>query len=125
MATTCSCATYSGVELHIIQTVAQNIKSVNLMNPTCTSRENTNYYGVNDGVFNMSSDHRTLNIALENGNVVGPYRNNYTNGFGNSVGSGAICWNGSQLSIAYSVAYADKFSIYGKSGTWAQGGIGR
>ena len=98
MATNYSCATYSGVELHIIRTDAQNIKPVNLMNTTRTSMENTNYYGVNGGFFNMSGDNRTLNIALENGNVVGPYLNNYSNGFGNSVGSGAIYWNGSQLS---------------------------
>ena len=67
------CARYSGVELHIIRTDAQNIKPVNLMNTTRTSMENTNYYGVNGGFFNMSGDNRTLNIALENGNVVGPY----------------------------------------------------
>ena len=71
----------------------------------------------------MSGDNRTLNIALENGNVVGPYLNNYSNGFGNSVGSGAIYWNGSQLSTTQSVEYADQLSIYGESGTWAQGGI--
>lgn len=124
MATNYSCATYSGVELHIIRTDAQNIKPVNLMNTTRTSMENTNYYGVNGGFFNMSGDNRTLNIALENGNVVGPYLNNYSNGFGNSVGSGAIYWNGSQLMTTYSVEYADQLSIYGDSGTWAQGGIG-
>lgn len=124
MATNYTCATYSGVELHIIQTDAQNIKPVNLMNTARTSMEDTNYYGVNGGFFNMSGDNRTLNIALENGNVVGPYRNDYSNGFENNIGSGAISWNGSQLSTTYSVEYADQLSIYGNSGTWAQGGIG-
>lgn len=64
-------------------------------------KQNRHFYltdGVNVRFFNMSGDNRTLNIALENGNVIGPYLNNYSNGFGNSVGSGAIYWNGSQLS---------------------------
>lgn len=67
----------------------------------------------------MSTNKIILNIAKYNGSVVGPD----TEGQNNSVGSGAVAWNGSQLSCYSSVDSADDISFLSNSNTWGQGGI--
>ena len=121
MATTYLTNTYEDVSLHIIKTAASNIQLINQLNTTRKSMQNSGYYGINGGFFNPTGDNRTLNIALNNGQCVGPYLNNFMNGYGNSVGTGAIIWNGSRLSVATNVKYAEAYE--NAQTVWMQGGI--
>ena len=77
MATNYFRQTHEGVNLHIIKTAASNIQLINQLNTTRQNMQNSGYYGINGGFFNFEGDHRTLNIAVNNGQCVGPYLNNF------------------------------------------------
>ena len=113
--------TYNSVNLSIITTAASNIKLLNLRNTTggMKSLQASSYFGINGAWFNMGTGDDILNIAKNNGSFVGPN----TEGQNNYVGSGAVAWNGSQLSCYSSVDSADDISFLSNSNTWGQGGI--
>lgn len=121
--------------LHIIKTAASNIKLTTLN--TAEDGENpldvmktlaqTNYIGVNGGFFlsditsigGTPRPQQLVNIATQDGNVVGPS----WEGTNNGTGTGAVGWNGSQLSCYTNVTSKNNISFSGNPGTWVQGGI--
>lgn len=113
--------TYGGVDLHVITTAASNIKLLNLRQTDGGLKvlRNTSHYGVNGGWYNMSTDLKLLNIAMQDGQPVGPS----TQGNTNDVGMGAVAWNGTQVSAYTQAMSASDISGISGTGTWIQGGI--
>lgn len=106
--------------LVMIKTDASNITMKNLQQQQDLAQ--SSYFGINGGMFNMSSGDRTiaLNIAYTDGQPVGPKGSGATNGWN---GSGVIYWNNSTLNSAITQNASDIISSIGSSGTWAQGGF--
>lgn len=116
--------TTPGCSLCIIQTNASNIKLLNLrsVSPYTTKKlRGSAYLGINGAWFDAGETAKTiLNIAMQDGVAVGP---GPAEGLNNGVGSGAVAWNGSQLSVYTNKTTAVNAGFPMNSGSWVQGGI--
>ena len=117
------------VVLHVVTTPPKTIKLLNYMKKgTLTS---STYYGINGGWFNMVtglSDKRVLNIAMQDGEPVGPedtikQDGVIQDGSTNCVGRAAIAYNGGTINYYQSVRTADEIPNIKGAGRWAQGGV--
>lgn len=112
--------------LHIITTHASNIR---LLNQRVVSKQQTlkasGYCGINGAWFNNGSNNAILNIAVQDGQCVGPDSQGMVN---ENVGSCIIAWDGTYARFYSGALNATPMlatgSAYLKNGTWIQGGIG-
>ena len=119
-----STGTYNNIVLHIIRTHARNIR---LFDQTSTAAgrkplHNSGYFGINGGWFDLGTPFDILNIAMYNGNNVG---NGEYGGRVNTVGSGAIGWNGDTNSLSFftNAASCDSIPFSAQANSWVQGGF--
>lgn len=117
---------YKGSYYSFLTTAASNIKLANLRAEYGANEiiQNTSYLGINGSFFNMSTNQAILNIAMFNGQRMSTLNTDgYPAGTLNTVGTGAIGWNGSTLKYYTDAIFADDISFAGDYGTWVQGGI--
>ncbi len=126
--------------LHILETAAENIRLLcqgNLVgSASLKTMRNSGYLGVNGGFWSVEEVEKEgtegekekirilLNVALQDGQHVGPG----THGLTNSTGRSVIGWDGTSLEQINGIRYLNQndSSIpakYKVEGTWMQGGI--
>ena len=119
---------YAGRTLTVFETHATNLKLLNLEGKS--NIIDSPYYGANAGYFTgaaQASEPNVLNVAICDGQPVGPKSNDGLGG--RWIGGGIIAWNGSNFDVR-PVNPGDSY-FYGNQateflnlgyGTWAQGG---
>ena len=117
---------YKGNYYSFLTTEASNIKLANLRAEYGANEiiQDTVYLGINGSFFNMSTNQAILNIAMFNGQRMSTLSTDgYPAGTLNTVGTGAIGWDGSELTHYTNAIFADEISFSSEYGTWVQGGI--
>lgn len=117
------------VVLHVVTTPPKTIKLLNY--EKVGTLVSSKYYGINGGWFNMStglSDHRTLSIAMQDGEPVGPEDTIKQDGLvqdgsTNCIGRAVIAYNGGTINYYQRINVASEIPNIDGIGRWAQGGV--
>ncbi|MFB0840748.1 hypothetical protein [Paenibacillus oleatilyticus] len=116
-----------GIELHIMQTRADNITFKSLANKK--NLEKSGYEGINGGYFPMNGENKTFSIAIENGVPLIPasekpgYSDGRSNLSNTKTPRGTLVWNGTNFSVQNVRFYTEITGTNKNKSWWAQGGV--
>ncbi|MEC0210152.1 hypothetical protein P4H70_14540 [Paenibacillus ehimensis] len=115
-----------GIELHIMQTRAENITFKSLANKK--NLKGSGYEGINGGYFPMNGENKTFSIAIENGVPLIPAseKPGYSDGRSNLSSTdprGTLVWNGDSFSVQKVKFYTEITGTNKNKPWWAQGGV--